>query len=720
MICETNLDNSIHSSEVFPQNFIVYRCDRSEDIELWQTVKKKRGGGVLIAVDKMINSQLIGTGASYGAEQVSVKIKLKNRNIFLVELYIRPNSPVEVYDANINALRYVTSKMNKEDILILSGDFNLPKLSWFTDDEDDCEIAIPINASDKKELAILDACHELGLNQINKQANMNNHMLDLIWTNFTDSVTCEVSSYHLLNHETHHPAFTIEIHGLEHTRPNNYTKSKYYDFMNADYNLINERLAAIDWTDILNGAISNIKFKKFYDIINSVIRTNVEVKERKSSIHPKWYDRDLISKKNKVSKLHKIMSSERNPETRENFTRVRSDYKKHARQAYRNYKLEMEELIHADPHKFFEFVNVSKKSSDDLPREMEYNNKKVHSQTDIANLFAEHFSNSYTKPTGKIAENYYHEESNLKDMCVNIPSIDITEELISSKVSKLPNNMVSGPDGVPNVFIKNTITQLIKPITYLLKQSVENSYVPNIWKKSYVRPIHKSGVKYKIENYRGVALQCVIPKLLDSIIANHINAHIKNIIDDSQHGFVKGRSTITNLAEFTSEVLCNMENGVQTDSLNIDLAKAFDTPNIDLLINKLNAMGLNKQLLQWIASYLQGRQQIVKIHEVMSNPIEVTSGTGQGYPIGATLFLLFIADMPKCIDSSKLQSFADDTRISKAINTINDCHELQRDLDNLVNYFEHNKLPLNVTKTTSISYHRGELKYEFISETPEL
>ena len=373
----------------------------------------------------------------------------------------------------------------------------------------------------------------------------------------------------------------------------------------------------------------------------------------------------------------------------------------------------MEQLIDEDPKKFFEFVNTSKKSSADLPNEMEYRNRKVHNKYGIANLFAEHFANSYTGPNGIISDNYYDNDPHLRDICANIPTINITEDMVSEKINELPGNLVSGPDGIPNIFIKNTIVSLLKPITHLLNRSLQSGFVPNIWKQSFVRPIHKSGVKNKIENYRGVAIQCIIPKLLDSIVANHLNIHIRNIIDESQHGFVKGKSTVTNLAEFASEALCNMENSIQTDAINVDLEKAFDSPNIDLLVEKLNVMGLNWQLLNWIASYLQNREQIVKLNDAMSIPIKVTSGTGQGYPIGATLFLLFIVDLPKCIVSSKLQSFADDTRISKPIADINDCQKLQDDLNRLVEYIEHNNLKLNVKKTNYITYHRGKLNIDY-------
>jgi len=147
MLCETHLNDAIYSSEIFPANFNVYRCDRSDQTESLQNTKKKNGGGVLIAVEKSFESYCIGTGEKFGAEQVCVKVKCHSQTIILVELYIRPDSPFEVYNAHMNALKDITSRMETGDILILSGDFNLPHLTWFVDEADEPNIAIAINAS---------------------------------------------------------------------------------------------------------------------------------------------------------------------------------------------------------------------------------------------------------------------------------------------------------------------------------------------------------------------------------------------------------------------------------------------------------------------------------------------------------------------------------------------------------------------------------------------
>lgn len=161
MLFETHLDDSIDSTEIFPSNFNVYRCDRSIGTESKQKKKKVRGGGVLIAIDKTINSTLVLTGDEFGAELVCVSIQLRNRKVFLVVIYIRPDSPIDVYTAHMELLMKITSMMKREDTLVVSGDFNLPKLQWYHDENDDATVAIPLNASTEKETVVLDACHEM-------------------------------------------------------------------------------------------------------------------------------------------------------------------------------------------------------------------------------------------------------------------------------------------------------------------------------------------------------------------------------------------------------------------------------------------------------------------------------------------------------------------------------------------------------------------------------
>lgn len=118
---------------------------------------------------------------------------------------------------------------------------------------------------------------------------------------------------------------------------------------------------------------------------------------------------------------------------------------------------------------------------------------------------------------------------------------------------------------------------------------------------------------------------------------------------------------------------------------------------------------MNDQILNWINNYLHGRKQVVKINQSsISQEIDVTSGVGQGYPVGATLFILFIIDLPAHVTNAAIHLFADDAKISLPINCTEDCTALQNDLDAVAEYFELHGLKLNINKSKSISFYKNK------------
>lgn len=122
---------------------------------------------------------------------------------------------------------------------------------------------------------------------------------------------------------------------------------------------------------------------------------------------------------------------------------------------------------------------------------------------------------------------------------------------------------------------------------------------------------------------------------------------------------------------------------------------------------------------------MYGREQLVRLSgETISNSINVSSGVGQVYPIGATLFQLFLIDLPHYVRDASIHLFADDAKISLPINSTADCNALQNDLWNVSEFFKRNQLNLNVRKTKKISFtkksriidHTYDINNEIIDE----
>ena len=127
----------------------------------------------------------------------------------------------------------------------------------------------------------------------------------------------------------------------------------------------------------------------------------------------------------------------------------------------------------------------------------------------------------------------------------------------------------------------------------------------------------------------------------------------------------------------------------------MDFAKVFDKVDHKILHRKLENIGISGNLLNWIKSFLSGRKQTVSVDGFLSYIAEVISGVPQGTVLGPLLFLIYVNDMHECVAHSKISSFADDTRVCRAISFSDDCRSLQSDLDNITLWSSNNNMQLH-------------------------
>lgn len=195
-------------------------------------------------------------------------------------------------------------------------------------------------------------------------------------------------------------------------------------------------------------------------------------------------------------------------------------------------------------------------------------------------------------------------------------------------------------------------------------------------------------------------------KLFEKIVINKLKPVLHPFIDNKQHGFDKGKSTVTNLVEFSSYLRNNIGNGKEVDVVYTDFSKAFDVVNISILIHKLFKIGVRGNMLHWIHSYLTDRTQSVKFNNSFSKKYDVSSGVPQGSVLGPFLFLIFINDLPKFLKDVEYLMFADDLKIFRTIKNSIDIEKLQYNIDNLLKWCKINDMNLNVNKCSVITFSR--------------
>ena len=205
----------------------------------------------------------------------------------------------------------------------------------------------------------------------------------------------------------------------------------------------------------------------------------------------------------------------------------------------------------------------------------------------------------------------------------------------------------------------------------------------------------------------------IVSKIAERCMFNHIYPQLVNFLSTSQHGFTSGKSTTTQLVEFIEEVGRKLDHSDQTDIIYLDFSKAFDSVSHSLLLHKLHKLGISGILLKWFESYLRERYQRVVVNGGTSKWLPVDSGVPQGSILGPLLFNIFINDMSKVPKHSNIVLYADDTKCYKGIATIDDCLDLQSDLDLLYEWSVKWKLNFNATKCKILSVNRSKNPVSF-------
>lgn len=341
---------------------------------------------------------------------------------------------------------------------------------------------------------------------------------------------------------------------------------------------------------------------------------------------------------------------------------------------------------------------------------------EISSSHEITNHLADYFANvgktfaNKIPPSRKKIKQYLNEMKSCSNTLFLSP---VTEAEVDGLIRKLPNKTSSGYDSINNVLVKKVRIAIVKPLTIIFNNSITSGVFPTNMKYADVIPLHKSKDKRLATNYRPISLLIVISKLLEKIMHKRTYEFLQknNLIYDSQYGFREKHSCENAVSELVGEITKNLELNKSTIAIFLDLSKAFDTLNHEVLLNKLDKYGIRGTSLDWYRSYLTGRQMRTKCNITSSENteysefIEVEYGAPQGSCLGPLLFLIFTNDLHSQLQHTHCILFADDTTVYKGhhdIRFLKWC--LEEDLLMLSDWFRANQLTLNLGKTVGMLF----------------
>ncbi|XP_062714186.1 uncharacterized protein LOC134290967 [Aedes albopictus] len=507
---ETWLHADIENAEL-ASNYTIYRCDRNP-----RTSQLRRGGGVLIAVKSELNCKAVRLVDCESLEQTAVEIMLSYHSIFVCSVYIRPVSHPDKYTKHAESVQQLLDMAAPCDTIIVIGDYNLPDLVW--DFDKDVNGFLPINASTDQELAVVESLLSKGLKQINDLVNVNGKLLDLVLVSDADSMILFESPSAMLKVDPHHKPL-VE-----------------YNFARCDFDLVNARLDALDWSQLLDLPTVDAAVSAFYNIYQ-VIDATVPLKTRRPTTVFKqpWWTPQLRNLRN------------------------------HLR----------------------------------IPADLTYGDQSSSTDAASAKLFADFFKSVF-EPSKTLPSQQYIDQ--LPSYNIRLPQSDFSLDTVYKALCAVDASKGPGPDRIPPSFVKTCAASLASPVMFVFNRSLKEGIFPDAWKLASITPIFKSGNIHVVDNYRPISILNCLAKVLEGLLHDLVYPVVQPAISNFQHGFVKKRSTISNLMAFTSTATNTIEKRHQVDTIYVDFSKAFDKVPHDLAVAKLSRLGLPSWIVTWIDS----------------------------------------------------------------------------------------------------------------------
>ena len=343
-------------------------------------------------------------------------------------------------------------------------------------------------------------------------------------------------------------------------------------------------------------------------------------------------------------------------------------------------------------------------------------NENCHSPLRIAN----HFNNFFTTVASKLVDklpspsklfdtdsyaflNFYKVKNSSNNKFV---LKHVSESFVLHELKNLNSSKSTGLDEIPARFLKDAAVFLKLPITFIINMSISENYVPDNMKIARVKPLFKKNSNLDVGNYRPVSILSIVSKILEKSVYSQLEKFLidNNLLYELQSGFRNSYSTDTCLIHLMDHIRNNSAKGLYTGMIMLDLQKAFDTVDHQILCKKLEIMGVTNT--EWFMSYLTGRQQTVSVNNVFSDYNTVNCGVPQGSILGPLLFLCYVNDMTISISSEcKLILYADDSAILFSHTDPNYISsKLGTVLESCSSWLVDNKLSLHLGKTECVMF----------------
>jgi hypothetical protein len=293
---------------------------------------------------------------------------------------------------------------------------------------------------------------------------------------------------------------------------------------------------------------------------------------------------------------------------------------------------------------------------------------------------------------------------------------DITSEDIVKIINKFKSKSSVGFDNISMKIMKKISVYISVPLSIIINQSLRTGIFPDKLKIAKILPLFKKDCNALFDNYRPISLLPCCSKIFERVVYNQLYEYFdtNKLFYFSQHGFRSRHSTETATLEFIDKIMTHLDNGNLPVAIYIDLSKAFDTIDHDILLAKLNFYGIKDTSLMWFSNYLRNRTQYVSFKDTSSELLPNDIGVPQGSILGPLLFIIYVNDLCNVTQKFTPILYADDTTLEAPLCSFNYLQKsdssnasllMNSELSKISQWLSVNKLSMNTTKSKYMVFH---------------
>lgn len=684
-----------------------------------------KGGGLAIYVNHRVcdeqDLEVLDLGldspSSSACEYMFLKVNIKLANSNHKKTYIIGNfyrSPSTKPSHFLDKLENILSKLDRHrhKQIILTGDLNIDLVK---------------HEHEPNSQLLIDMTTRNGFIQvINRPTRVTDHSATLIDHIFTNQIHNMLSSgiitYDISDHLGIYITIALQDNiGIKHNIDGSTSPFSKFNAENlANFqNLIKNET----WEGILDEPDTQAKYDKFIKIYTGHYETAFpktnSARRKKQRKNPKpWILPWLEEACDRKNKLYHAYVKDPITTNKIRYDKMKKFVAKHIRLAKNKYYKTYFEQYSSNSRKQWQLLNSllnRQKSKTTTTKLQDDNGTVISNPADVAEQFNNYFSTIAEKLKEQIHNNTnplgptHSYQSHLKDPVVNSiylqPSHpgEITETINSLKLKTTSDTNIGALKAAAEVPSFNGI------LSNIINSSFAQGVFPSQLKVAKVIPIHKSGRKTDVSNYRPISLLSAFSKIFEKIMHTRVYNFLQcnNALNDMQYGFRKQRSCEHALLVAQNELLSALNKKQIALLLLIDFSKAFDMVNHDILLHKLSHYGIRGIANEWFKSYLRDREQFVSISGQHSTKQKLKYSVPQGSILGPLLFIIYINDMPNINALAKFILYADDANIIITGNSLFEIEVIFNELSRaLVNWVSHNELLLNIKKTNYMIFTR--------------